>query len=420
MVRLVGGSLVAVLGQGYVGLPIAMACCATGFKVLGLDVDERKVKLLAQGMSHVDDVSSDVLGGHLASGTYRISSDYEDAEGFDVAVITVPTPLDGGRPDMRFIAQAAEKIGTMIKPGSLVILESTTYPGTTEEFLVPLLESRSGLHAGKDFYVGYSPERIDPGNKKWTLINTPKVVSGIDEASLQHVKDFYSALGISVVPVRGTREAELTKLLENTFRHVNIALVNELAVFAEHLGVNIWEAIAAATTKPFGYMPFLPGPGVGGHCLPIDPSYLSWAIEQKSGKSFRFVELANSVNQSMPHYVSGKIARMLEVSTLTNKKILIVGLAYKANTGDVRESPALEISSLLTSSGAEVAAIDSFVVDALWPPTIKRVVSTDDYVADAAVIVTDHDDTDKAGLNKLGIPILDTRNCMTGPNVHPL
>jgi nucleotide sugar dehydrogenase len=372
------------------------------------------------GKSHVEDISDGVIAQHLESGAYHVSSDYADAEGFDTAVITVPTPLKDGRPDLSFIEQSAQKLADFIKPDSLIILESTTYPGTTEELLIPILEAGTDLRVGTDFSVGYSPERIDPGNRQWNLLNTPKVVSGVDEASLAKVKDFYTSLGISVVPVSGTREAELTKLLENTFRHVNIALMNELAVFAEQLNVNIWEAINAASTKPFGYMRFIPGPGVGGHCLPIDPSYLSWAIEQKVGKPFRFVELANSVNENMPHYVVQRVGRMLGVSRLKDKSILLVGLAYKPNTGDIRESPALDIARILISYGAQVSSFDPQVVDALWPSTINRVSAIEGGLFDAVVVVTNHDSVDLDALNKLEIPILDTRNSMTGPHVEIL
>ncbi len=420
MVRLKSAGRVVVLGQGYVGLPIAMAACETGYQVWGIDLDPRKVALLGIGTSHVEDIPHEMVGRHLASGSYRITSDYADAEGFDTVVITVPTPLKDGRPDLSCIEQSAKALAGFITPGSLVILESTTYPGTTEELLIPILEAGTSLRAGEDFYVGYSPERIDPGNAQWNLLNTPKVVSGIDAVSLVKVQEFYTSLGISVVPVSGTREAELTKLLENTFRHVNIALVNELAVFAEQLNVNIWEAIDAATTKPFGYMRFIPGPGVGGHCLPVDPSYLSWAIEQKVGKSFRFVELANSVNENMPHYVAERVGRMLGVSSLKDKKILLIGLAYKPNTGDIRESPALDIATILSSLGAEVSAFDPLIVDALWPATIHRLTFIDENLFHAAVVVTNHDIIDRAALNRLEIPILDTRNCMTGPQVEVL
>ena len=415
-----GSQNVTVVGQGYVGLPIAMAACNSGYEVMGLDVDSRKIELLRSGRSHVEDISDQVVSEHLKSGIYRASTDWADVKALDIAVITVPTPLKDGKPDLSFVVRSAEDLAKLVQPGSLVILESTTYPGTTEEILLPILEKGTGLRGGEDFFVGYSPERIDPGNKLWNLFNTPKVISGINEQSLEKVKDFYSSLGIPVVPVSGTREAELTKLIENTFRHVNIALVNELMMFSEHLEVDIWESIDAATTKPFGYLRFVPGPGVGGHCLPIDPSYLSWAIQQKVGRSFQFVELANSINRNMPSYVVERLLRMLNVESEFGGAILIVGLAYKKNTGDTRESPALDIARLLAGRGIEVCALDPHVPDALWPDAIARVHSLDQLKVEAAVVVTPHDVIDLDSLNLLDIPVLDTRNCLRGPRVESI
>ena len=254
---------IVVVGQGYVGLPLAMAAYEAGHNVVGIDTDERRVAQIQSGVSPVSDVDSSELSDALESGRYSIQSNYESLAGFASAIITVPTPLKDGKPNLQYIGSAAVSLAPNISSGSLIVLESTTYPGTTDELLVPILESGSNLVAGKDFHVGYSPERIDPGNREWNLLNTPKITSGINEDSASAVADLYSGFGITVVPVSGTREAELTKLLENTFRHVNIALVNELAMFSSHLGVNIWEAIEAASTKPFGFMKFLPGPGVG-------------------------------------------------------------------------------------------------------------------------------------------------------------
>lgn len=411
---------VVVVGQGYVGLPLAMAACDAGYLVHGVDVNKRKVELLSRGDSYVEDVSNDLLQKHLRIGSYSVGSDFGEVDGFDIAVITVPTPLKNGAPDLSFIESAALSLAPHISGESVVILESTTYPGTTEEFLVPALESVTSLKAGEDFYVGYSPERIDPGNVSWNLLTTPKVVSGVNGLSSEKISSFYSSLGISVVAVSGTREAELSKLLENTFRHVNIALVNELAVFARQLKVNIWEAIEAASTKPFGFMKFLPGPGVGGHCLPIDPSYLSWAIEQKTGLPSRFVDLANSINENMPSYVAGRLGTILGVRGLTGARVLLVGLAYKPNTGDFRESPSLEIARILAEHGAQVWAYDSFVDAKLWPEEILCAQDFDEVPFDASVIVTNHDGVVLDKLNALEIPVLDTRNCMTGPRVEQL
>ena len=294
---------VVIVGQGYVGLPVAMRAVEVGYTVIGIDLDEKRIASLLQGKSYVDDISDAQLRAAIDSGRYLATTDYEATENFGIAVITVPTPLRESLPDLTFIEESSKSLAVHLTSGATVILESTTYPGTTEELLVPLLEERSGLIAGKDFHVGYSPERIDPGNKVLGFVETPKVVSGLNAASLAHVKSFYDDLVNQTVPVSSPKEAELTKLLENTFRHVNIALVNELAIFGHQLGVNVWESIEAASTKPFGYMKFTPGPGVGGHCLPVDPSYLSWQVRRKLGQNFRFVELANDVNDNMPQYV---------------------------------------------------------------------------------------------------------------------
>jgi UDP-N-acetyl-D-glucosamine dehydrogenase len=300
---------VVIIGQGYVGLPVAMRAVTAGFDVVGFDVDERRVKRLAAGDSMIEDITTETLTAALATGRYRPTTQPEDLADFDIAVISVPTPLREGVPDLSFIESATDVVGQHLRSGATVILESTTYPGTTDELVRGILESRSGLVAGSDFHLGYSPERIDPGNQTWRFENTPKVVSGLTPACLALVSEFYGALVDTVVPVGGTREAELTKLLENTFRHVNIALVNELAIFANDLGIDIWDAIDAASTKPFGYLRFTPGPGVGGHCLPIDPSYLSWSVRQHLGRAFRFVELANDINDHMPEYV---VRRLME------------------------------------------------------------------------------------------------------------
>ena len=412
---------VVVVGQGYVGLPLAMAAVSAGHQVVGIDTDTARAKLIEAGTSPVTDVDSAELAATLKSGQYEIKSHYRGLSGFGTAIITVPTPLAEGKPNLQFIESAANSLAPYISTGSLVVLESTTYPGTTEELLVPLLELGSNLQAGKDFHVGYSPERIDPGNPEWNLLNTPKVTSGIDEKSASAVAKFYSGLGITVVPVSGTREAELTKLLENTFRHINIALVNELAMFSDQLSVNIWESIDAASTKPFGFMKFTPGPGVGGHCLPIDPSYLSWAIKEKADASFRFVELANTVNSYMPDYVVDKFERLIshEGSVLRESRVLLGGLAYKPRTGDVRESPALKIAKLLSDKGAHVFAIDDFVSDYDWPNFVSRHESeADDF--DGGIIITPHDKEMAKTISMLCKVVLDTRNVTSGPNVHSM
>ncbi|GED37931.1 UDP-N-acetyl-D-glucosamine dehydrogenase [Microbacterium oxydans] len=410
-----------IVGQGYVGLPVAMRAVQVGMTVVGLDVDSVRIAALHAGESYVDDISSEQLKEAIASGRYLASSDYDDTEGFDVAVITVPTPLREGLPDISYIESAGASLATRLTRGATVVLESTTYPGTTEEILVPLLEAGSGLRAGQDFAVGYSPERIDPGNPTWGFVNTPKVVSGIDEQSLGKVKAFYDLLVDRTVSVTTPKEAELTKLLENTFRHVNIALVNELAVFAHELGVDIWESIDAAATKPFGYMKFTPGPGVGGHCLPVDPSYLSWQVRRKLGRSFRFVELANDVNDHMPDYVAQRSMELLneDQRSLNGSTILLVGLAYKRDTADIRESPSLRLIELLTSFGASIRGADRHVESHRWPAAVERVElsAAEVEAADLVILVTDHSDFDLTLLHESPTPVLDTKGRLSGPRV---
>ncbi|WP_085370219.1 nucleotide sugar dehydrogenase [Leifsonia sp. NCR5] len=413
-----------IVGQGYVGLPVAMRAVDAGYDVIGLDVDDRRIAGLQSGESYVDDIPSSVLAAALASGKYKASKDYDDAAGFDVAVITVPTPLSEGIPDLSFIEDSAKALSTRLSAGATVILESTTYPGTTQELLVPLLEEGSGLTAGTDFFVGYSPERIDPGNKTWGFANTPKVVSGIDPESLVRVKGFYDDLVETTVPVSGTKEAELTKLLENTFRHVNIALVNELAIFGHQLGVDVWESIEAASSKPFGFMKFTPGPGVGGHCLPVDPSYLSWQVRRKLGQSFRFVELANDINDHMPDYVAQRLMVLLNRAgkALNGARVVLVGLSYKRNTGDIRESPSLRLIDVLRELGAEIVGIDDRVEDHRWPAGVERASYSAETLsgADAVVLLTDHEEFDLALLAETPAPVLDTKNRAAGPTVERL
>ncbi|NEN05455.1 nucleotide sugar dehydrogenase [Diaminobutyricibacter tongyongensis] len=410
-----------VVGQGYVGLPVAMRAVEVGYDVIGVDLDTVRIASLQDGVSYVDDISADVLRDALAGGRYLPTADYEHTADFDFAVITVPTPLRESLPDLTFIEESSRSLAKKLKRGATVVLESTTYPGTTEELMVPILEEGSGLTAGVDFFVGYSPERIDPGNRTWNFVTTPKVVSGIDAASLEKVQGFYDDLVERTVPVSSPKEAELTKLLENTFRHVNIALVNELAIFANQLGVNVWESIEAASTKPFGFMKFTPGPGVGGHCLPVDPSYLSWQVRRKLGQNFRFVELANDVNDHMPDYVVQRLMAMLngEKRALNGSRIALIGLSYKRNSGDIRESPALRLIELLDEYGATLTAVDGHVEPNRWPAKVSR---ADDVAAaidgaDAAILVTDHDDLDLTSLGTAILPVLDTKNRLRGPKV---
>jgi UDP-N-acetyl-D-glucosamine dehydrogenase len=417
-----GPTRLVVIGQGYVGLPLALRAVEVGYDVVGFDVDPRRIKLLAAGFSFVEDIADAHLQAALDSGRYTATDDSSRLAGFDVAVIDVPTPLHDGSPNLSFVEDAASTVARHLSPGSTVVLESTSYPGTTEELVAPLLEEGSGLTAGRDFHLGYSPERIDPGNSTWTLQNTPKVISGIDEASLRAVADFYGSIVDRTVAVSGTREAELTKLLENTFRHVNIALVNELAMFAAELEIDVWEAIDAASTKPFGYLRFTPGPGVGGHCLPIDPSYLSWKVRRSLGQPFRFVELANDVNEHMPDYVVRRLILAFNRMgrAINGSRILIMGITYKRNTGDAREAPGSAIAHLLTSLGADVRVVDPHLTDP--SPSYPLVEPTEEELAaaDGIVIVTDHDAFDYELIRRHARYVLDTRNRLTGPNVERL
>lgn len=414
----------AVIGQGYVGLPLAMRAVEAGFVVVGIDFDQNRMQMLSNGESYVDDISDEVLRAAAETGRYTATSNYDPAEGFDFAVITVPTPLKDALPDLTYIKSAATSLAPHLTRGATVVLESTTYPGTTQELLVPLLEELTGLTGGTDFFAGYSPERIDPGNQKWNFKTTPKVISGVNEKSLEKVNELFTALVDRTVPVSSPREAEMAKLLENTFRHVNIALVNELAAYANDLGVNVWEAIEAASTKPFGFMKFTPGPGVGGHCLPIDPSYLSWKVKTDLGRNFRFVELANDINDHMPDYVVQRSMNILNLDSkaLRGSKVIVVGVAYKKDSGDSRESPALRVIELLHEYGAEVSAVDSLVEEHRWPAHAARVELTPELIADAdlAVVITDHSDIEMSILENAPTPVFDTRNCLTGTNVHRL
>ena len=411
-----------VVGQGYVGLPLALRAAEVGYEVVGFDLDVDRIKRLADGDSYIEDITDERLRAALDSGRYLPSLDAADMAGFDIAVIDVPTPLEEGNPNLRYVEEAAATLAVHLRPGATVVLESTSYPGTTEELVVPILESGSGLVGGRDFHAGYSPERIDPGNPTFQLENTPKVVSGIDAASLAVVDGFYSRLVERTVAVSGTREAELTKLLENTFRHVNIALVNELAMFAADLDIDVWEAIDAASTKPFGYMRFTPGPGVGGHCLPIDPSYLSWKVRRSLGQPFRFVELANDVNEHMPDYVVRRL--MLAFNrmerSVNGARILLLGLAYKRNTGDAREAPGTVIARSLTALGAQVRVADPHLEgDALAYPLVEA--TADELAAaDAVVLITDHDAFDYERIQEHSRYVLDTRNRLDGPSIERL
>lgn len=408
---------VVVVGQGYVGLPVAMRASEVGFKVVGLDASPERVKSLQAGESYVGDISNGQLRTALDNG-YVATTEVRKCAGFDVAVVSVPTPLKDGLPDLSYIEQAAQSLGRYLRPGACVILESTTYPGTTTEFFAPILEEVSGL-SRDDYYLGYSPERIDPGNATHGLVNTPKVVGGINEESLVVVDGFFGALVDTTVPVGSCEEAELVKLLENTFRHVNIALVNELAMFARDLGVDIWRAIDAASTKPFGFMRFTPGPGVGGHCLPIDPSYLAWRVKQHLGHTFRFVELANDVNDHMPDYVHDRVTAILNrrKQAVNGSRILLLGLAYKRGTSDWRESPSLKVASRLADSGALVSFCDPHVAQVNMSALPYSLVSFGQEALqtnELIIVLVDHPEFDPQLIARHSSVVFDTKNLLRG------
>jgi len=408
----------AVIGQGYVGLPLAMRAAQVGYRVVGFELSESRVQALAAGSSYVGDIADAEVQAALAAG-YLPTSDAADLAGFDIAVICVPTPLHEGRPDLSAIESAGELLAPHVRSGCVVVLESTTYPGTTEELLGPILEDGSGLKVGVDFHLGYSPERIDPGNQRFTLVNTPKVVSGTTPEALAAVEAFYADIVDHTVPVGSTAEAEMTKLLENTFRHVNIALINELAIFARDLGIDVWRVIDAAATKPFGFMRFTPGPGVGGHCLPVDPSYLSWRVEQHLGRPFRFVELANDINASMPEHVFDRIVELLNDvrKPLNGSRVLLLGLAYKAGTSDWRESPTLPLAERLSASRAEVVVCDPYVPDVNLHDLPFRMVPWNDAelaAADIVVVMVEHPMFDPDTIAARASLVFDARNLLRG------
>jgi UDP-N-acetyl-D-glucosamine dehydrogenase len=400
---------VGVIGLGYVGLPLAIQATSSKLKVYGYDINEKRVSDYNDGQSSIEDISNQELQNSLKDGLF-LSADPKYLSDCEVIVISVPTPLTDYQPDLSFVRSAAETIAQHIVKEQIIILESTTYPGTTVEVLVPIIEDISGLKAGVDFYAGYSPERIDPGNEKWNFKNTPKIISGINEKSLQKIKAFYEKIIDSVVSVGGTKEAEMVKLLENTYRHVNIALINELAILCNMLEIDIWEVVDAAKTKPFGFESFRPGPGVGGHCIPVDPNYLSFKTRQ-IGKPVRFVELAQEINNSMPNYV---VSRLLEKMNLLekpfkNSNILILGVAYKKDIGDVRESPALGIIENLLDRGVNVKYFDPHVSEIdVKNQKINKEESLDNIKNyDLILVHTAHTEFEKFDFNNITVPIFD-------------
>jgi UDP-N-acetyl-D-glucosamine dehydrogenase len=407
---------VGVVGLGYVGLPLAVEYAAEGYHVVGIDLNENKVARVNAGDSYVGDVPSNVMAPLVQAGLLKATADFSVIRDLDTINICVPTPLRKTKdPDMSYIVDACEEIAKYFHPGMLVILESTTYPGTTDELVRPILE-RGGLKAGQDFFLCFSPERVDPGNAKFQTKNIPKVVGGYTPACTEIGRLFYSQALEHVVPVGSTQVAEMVKLLENTFRMINIGLVNEIAVMCNGMGINVWEVIDAAATKPFGFMPFYPGPGLGGHCIPIDPFYLSWKTKQ-AGIEARFIELAGYVNGNMPHFVVDKVQNALnDISKpIKGSRIHILGVAYKRDIDDVRESPALDIIHLLLRRGATVSYSDPYVPQiALDGGVIHAGGESDIREADCVLIVTDHKAFDYKSLPGKAKLIVDTRNALKG------
>ncbi len=405
---------VGIIGLGYVGLPLAIAVSDAGFSVVGIEVDKEKALKINGGESYIPDVEPSAVKKAVDEGRFSATTDFSAIKELDIISICVPTPLsEMHEPNISYVRSAANEAGKYLKSGQLVILESTTYPGTTEEAVLPILEE-SGLTVGKDFYLAFSPERVDPGNKTYGIHNTPKVVGGITPECTDLARAFYSQFVQLVVPVSSTRVAEMTKLLENIFRSVNIALVNELMLLSDRMGINIWEVIEAAASKPFGFMPFSPGPGLGGHCIPIDPFYLSWKARQYDFHT-EFIELAGKTNESIPYYVVSKVSQALNShkKSINGAKVLVLGLAYKKNVGDTRESPAIKIISLLEKLGAEVATHDPFVdQEIIGTKTYKSVALTPDIISesDCIVIVTDHTNVDYNMVADNAKLIVDTRN----------
>ncbi len=412
-------AIVAILGMGYVGLPLAVVFAEAGFNVIGIDPIQEKVDRLNRGESYILDVSSDQVKKLVQSGRLKATSDFSALKKADAVSICVPTPLrKTGDPDLSFIVNATESLAQYIHPGMVIVLESSTYPGTTREMVLPRLEEIRELTVGKDFFLAFSPERVDPGREDWTTINTPKVIGGITEdCSFVSAKWYEQALK-SVVPVSSTEVAEMTKLLENTFRMINIGLVNELAIMCDRLKVDVWEVIDAAATKPFGFMKFTPGPGLGGHCIPIDPLYLSWKLKSMNYTA-RFIELASEINTNMPRFVVGKVQDALNDhgKAVKGSSILIVGVAYKPDIDDIRESPALDVIHLLEEKGAEVSYYDPYIPHILhdgWE--LESVHNFEEALqnSDCTVIITNHKKFDYADIVEKSQLIVDTRNAL-GP-----
>jgi UDP-N-acetyl-D-glucosamine dehydrogenase len=408
----------AVIGLGYVGLPLAVEMARAGFTVLGYDVSVGIVDRINAGDSHIGDVDSEVLAGLVSDGLLRATTDAARLGECDVLAICVPTPLGKTRdPDVSFVVAATEAVAATLRPGQLIILESTTYPGTTRDLMLPVLQA-GGLKGGEDFFLCFSPERVDPGNDRWVIRNTPKVIGGITSRCLEHGLALYRRVMQTVVPVSSTEAAEMTKLLENTFRAVNIALVNEMAQACDRLDVDVFEVIEAAATKPFGYMKFTPGPGIGGHCIPLDPHYLAWKMKTLNYRT-RMIELAGEVNSEMPRYVVEKVRDALNDSSraVRGSRVLVLGVSYKRDIADTRESPALDIMRMLEEKGAHVVYHDPHVPELREDGVVRSSVAFDEAevsAADCILIATDHSGIDYRRLVGLPVPVVDSRNAMRG------
>lgn len=409
-------AVTAVIGLGYVGLPLAMELCDAGFAVIGYDITQSLVDQLMRGVSHIQDVPSEQIARHVKSGKFVATTDESAMARADTVSIAVPTPLAKTRdPDMSYVIAAAEAVARRAHPGMLIVLESTTYPGTTRDVMQPRLE-RLGLAIGTDVFLAFSPERVDPGNPTWHTKNTPKVLGGITPACTEAAAALYGTCIDRIVSVSSPEAAELTKLLENTFRSVNIGLVNEMAIICDRLGVDVWEVIEAAATKPFGFMKFTPGPGIGGHCIPLDPHYLAWKMRTLNYKT-RFIDLASEINSAMPDVVAGKVSLALndERKAVRGSRILVLGVAYKRDIDDMRESPALDVIRLLEEHGAEVSYHDPHVARYVEEGHERIGVQlTDDVLAraDVVVIVTDHSSIDYQRLVDKAALVVDTRNAL--------
>ncbi len=416
-----------VIGLGYVGLPLAMSIARAGFTVVGFDIDPAKITAVDAGESYIEAVPSDIMRAEISAGRFAATCDFSRLSECDVIAICVPTPLTRHRdPDLSFVERTCRKIAETLRPGQLVVLESTTWPGTTNEVMKPILEA-TGLASGADFFLGFSPEREDPGNRDFSTSTIPKVVAGDGADASVLMEAFYAAVVKTVVPVSTTATAEAVKLTENIFRAVNIALVNELKLVYDAMGIDVWEVIDAAKTKPFGYMPFYPGPGLGGHCIPIDPFYLTWK-SREFDRPTRFIELAGEINTAMPHYVVDKVAEALDRhagKALSRSRVLVMGLAYKKNVPDIRESPSLRLMELLVERGADVAYHDPYIPQI--PRTReyadlmgRRSVSLDETTVsgfDLVLVSTDHDEVDYAAIAAWAPLIVDTRNVFARRNI---